>query len=83
MGAEDKRFFIAKDNEIRWIKVFITQNVEFDNHTEHIVVSMGNNLNAATSPKDCLIEGVDIKDCFGSVREAQLEIIIRERFDKK
>jgi FKBP-type peptidyl-prolyl cis-trans isomerase 2 len=78
----NKLFFITKENTVRWIKVFITKDIQWDNGTTHLVVSMHNNLNEANRPSDVKIENVRPQDCFGTVKEAQLEIMRRERFEK-
>jgi len=78
--SEFNRFFIIK-GKVRWVKKFIRMNVEFDYKTTHLVVSMDNSLNNPTGPNDCLIESINVKDFFNTKREAQLELIIRERFN--
>jgi len=79
----EKRWFITKKGEIRWVKCFITENIEWDNGITHLVVSMHNNLNEANRVSDVSIESADIKDFFPNLKDAQMEIIRRERFEKK
>ena len=78
-----KKFFITKDNKVRWVKVFITENIEWDDGKTHLVVSMENNLNEANRPSDCKIESIDVGEFFETLKEAQYEIIRKERFEKK
>ena len=42
---------------------------------------MNNNLNSLNSPRDCFIENISIKNFFKTLKEAQTEILIRERFE--
>ncbi len=79
----EKRFFITSQNTVRWIKVFITKYIQCDDATTHLIVSMNNNQNEANQPSDCKIESVEPRDCFETLKEAQLEIIRRERFERK
>lgn len=76
-----KRFFITKENKVRWVKVFITENISWDDGRTHLVVSMDNNFNEANRPSDCKIESVDVKDFYDTLKEAQIEILRRERFE--
>lgn len=76
----EKKWFIAEDNTVRWVKVFININIRWDNGQTHLVVSMNNDLNAAHRPSDVKVESVDTKNFFKSKQEAQMEIIRRERF---
>ena len=78
---ENKRWFIADKNNVRWVKCFITENLEWDNCFTHLVVSMNNNFNQATGVKDVMVESIDIKNFFATMKEAQMEIIRRERFN--
>jgi hypothetical protein len=82
---EEKRFFIVKDNDnnlsIRWVHTFIRKDIEWDTMNTHLVVSMKNNFNSPTGPKDCLIENVDVKNFFATEKDAKIEILLRERFD--
>lgn len=83
MVAREKRFFITKNNTVRWVKQFITKNISWDSGKTHLVVSMNNNLNEANRATDCKVESADVNDFFETERDAQLEIFRRERFEKK
>jgi hypothetical protein len=78
---EEKRFFIDGDN-VRWVRSFIEKDIEWDYSTTHLVVSMKNNMNKPTSPSDVMVQSVNVKDMFDTLKNAQLEIIRRERFGK-
>lgn len=79
---KEKRWFISDEKEVRWVHTFITKDEKFDDGTIHLVVSMENELNQPCRPDDVAIESVDINDFFHTEKEAQLEIIRQERFDK-
>jgi len=77
---EEKRWFITKDGKsVNWVQSYIRKNISYDNGTNHCVVAMDNNCNYPDA-YGCRIEEVNIKDFFNSVKEAQMEIIRRERF---
>lgn len=77
-----ERWFI-KDGKVRWIKTFINADIHWDNGKTHLVFSMDNSYNEPHRPNDGTVESVDTKDCFLTQKEAQMEIIRRERFEKK
>jgi hypothetical protein len=82
---QEKRFFIIKNVNnnlsIRWVHTFIKKDIKWDTKNTHLVVSMKNNFNVPTSPEDCLIENIDVKDFFATEKDAKIEILLRERFD--
>lgn len=79
---EEKKWFISKDSETRWVKVFINKNIKWDHCGTHLVVSMDSDLNEAHKLNDVRVESIDIKNFFNTKEESQMEIIRRERFEK-
>jgi hypothetical protein len=77
-----KRFFITKENTVRWIHTFIREDISWDNGKTHLVFSMKNNLNSPDRPSDGLVESVDVGDCYETLEMAQMAILVRERFNK-
>ena len=80
---EDKRWFITEDDKVRWVKCFITKDIEWDSNSTHLIVSMENELNEANGVKDVEVESIDIRNFFTLKQNAQMEIIRRERFENK
>lgn len=80
---KEKLWFIAEGDTVRWVKIFINKNISWDNGITHLVVSMNNNLNSAVRPSDVKVENVNIKNFFETKRDAQFEIIRRERFESE
>ena len=78
----EKRFFITKEHTIRWVKVFITKNIQWDDGKTHLVVSMNNEFNEANRPYDCKIESIEVDNLFKTRRDAEIEILRIERFKK-
>ena len=77
---EEKRWFITKDGkEVHWVQSYIREYINYDFDTNHCIVAMKNSLNAPDA-HGCSIKEINIKDFFNSVKEAQMEIIRRERF---
>lgn len=74
-----KRWFIYK-GKVRWIHTFINHDIHWDDGKTHLVFSMENSYNEPHRPNDGVIESVNVKDCFLSLKDAQDEIIRRERF---
>lgn len=75
-------WFINEKGEIRWAFNFLSSNIQYDSKKTHLVVSMANDLNPP-SKYGCKIEEVETKNFFHSERDCQIEIIRRERFEKK
>lgn len=76
-----EKWFITKDGkDVRWIHTFINYNIIWDNGRTHLVFSMSNDCNSPHGANDGMIESISTKDCFLTKREAQQEILIRERF---
>ena len=77
----DFRWFITKDGKnVHWVQSYIKKNIEYDNKINHCIVAMDNNFNSP-GKFGCRIEEINIKDFFSTEKEAQLEIIRRERFE--
>ena len=86
MEQINKRWFINDNKAIRWTHTFVRKHIEYDNMVTHLVVSMGNDLNAAwinNRGEGCVLEEIDIKNFFLTKEDCQMEIIRRERFETK
>ena len=81
-GMPMPAWFINKEGEIRWVCKFLDCDIQYDSIKTHLVVSMENSLNPPSKSR-CKIEEVETKNFFHSERDCQIEIIRRERFEKK
>lgn len=86
----EKRWFIVKEEgkyKTRWIHTILLEDAD----DYYVVVSMddiGNNptrnsIGNNPTRNSCRIEDVFISDCFKTKRDAQMEIILQERFYPK
>jgi len=83
ISKPEKRWFITKDGEnVHWVQSYIRKYIEYDNNTNHCIVAMENDLNCPDA-YGCRIEEIDANDFFDSKKEAQNEIIRRERFGRR
>ena len=81
MDTKEKRWFITEDNKnVHWVQSYIRKDIEYDNIFNHCIVAMDNNLNLPDK-YGCRIEEINARNFFITEKEAQLEIIRRERFD--
>lgn len=80
MEDKEKRWFLTENDDIRWAHTFLKEE-DYEGMISYLVVSMDNNFNGVgLSAK---IEEIEAKRFFKTQREAQLEILIKERFNKK
>ena len=77
-----KKWCINKNNEIRYVSTYVRENISYDYHTTHLVVTMNNSYDSPCL-KGCKLEEVDIKDFFETEKDCKIEILIRERFNNK
>jgi len=75
-------WFIDDKGKVRWVHTFIEKNIEWDNCTTHLIVSMENNLNQPCRVNELKVESIDTENFFETEKETQMEILRRERFDK-
>ena len=79
----DGKWFIAKNSEVRFVLAVIRKDIEFDYTVSSLVVSMDNNLNQPCL-SNCKLEEIDHDEqLYISKKDAQIEIIRRERFGNK
>jgi hypothetical protein len=81
MISDDKRYVIA-GNKVKYVCKFLRKYIEYDNKTTNLAVTMENSYNQPCV-SNTKIEEYDVDDFFMNEHDAQMEIIRRERFEKK
>ena len=75
-----KKYDNKKEYITNYVVSVIKKNIEYDNETNHLVVTMENSYNEPDE-RGCTLEEININDFFETEKEAQTEILIRERFN--
>lgn len=78
-----KQWYITADQkDVRYIKTFIEQDIVYDGGiVQHLCVTMRDSNNRPTHPTEVVVEVVDAKNLYSTKKEAQWEIMRRERFE--